>query len=423
MKNLIIVIFIIVFGSHKSFSNNGWIEQNVQAVYYSYGALTDVYFLNDQTGWICGQFGLLNKTTNGGTNWIHQPYSGNYHFKKIYFTDSLTGYICGADYLNGSVLKTTNSGINWSVSINTGDRNLPQDINFINKTTGWFCAKGIYKTTNSGDIWTRYLIQGYEHFELTNISFPSMNTGYCTGYYNDQMGSQISITAKTTNSGVNWVVIRQSGSVYTDIKFINDNTGFVNGLPPVKTNNGGLTWKNIMDSTGYYILSMFFLNENMGWFGSSNSPVWTVDAGNTWINQTLPVQSNVHGIYFLNGLTGWCVGMNNNSYPKVFKTISGGLTSISSNLNHTLENFNLSQNYPNPFNPETIINYELGITNFVSLKVYNSLGMEVATLVNEKKPAGSYSVSFDGSKLSSGIYFYKLESGGFVETMRMVLLK
>ena len=167
---------------------------------------------------------------------------------------------------------------------------------------------------------------------------------------------------------------------------------------------------------------MFFLNENMGWFGSSNSPVWTVDAGNTWINQTLPVQSNVHGIYFLNGLTGWCVGMNNNSYPKVFKTISGGLTSISSNLNHTLENFNLSQNYPNPFNPETIINYELGITNFVSLKVYNSLGMEVATLVNEKKPAGSYSVSFDGSKLSSGIYFYKLESGGFVETMRMVLL-
>ena len=87
------------------------------------------------------------------------------------------------------------------------------------------------------------------------------------------------------------------------------------------------------------------------------------------------------------------------------------------------EVFALSQNYPNPFNPKTIINYELPITNFVSVKVYNALGNEVTTLVNEKQNAGRYSVEFSGESLPSGIYFYKLEAGDFVETKRMVLLK
>lgn len=87
------------------------------------------------------------------------------------------------------------------------------------------------------------------------------------------------------------------------------------------------------------------------------------------------------------------------------------------------EKFSLSQNYPNPFNPAT--NFEFGISEpgFVSVKVYNISGKEVAVLVNEYKSAGKYSVSFDGSNLVSGIYYYKMESGNFNETKRMVLLK
>ena len=83
----------------------------------------------------------------------------------------------------------------------------------------------------------------------------------------------------------------------------------------------------------------------------------------------------------------------------------------------------LFQNYPNPFNPVT--NLEFGVPNmeFVSLKVYNSLGKEVAILVNEIKPAGRYEVTFDGSNRGSGIYFYKIEAGGFSAVKRMILLK
>ena len=87
------------------------------------------------------------------------------------------------------------------------------------------------------------------------------------------------------------------------------------------------------------------------------------------------------------------------------------------------DNFYLSQNYPNPFNPKTIINYQLSMFSDVKIRVYDILGNEVETLVNQKQNAGSYEVEFDGSDLSSGIYFYKLDTENYSDTKRMILLK
>jgi pimeloyl-ACP methyl ester carboxylesterase len=88
-----------------------------------------------------------------------------------------------------------------------------------------------------------------------------------------------------------------------------------------------------------------------------------------------------------------------------------------------IDKFELEQNYPNPFNPSTTIQFQIPKSSFVNLKVYDILGKEVATLADEYKPAGSYEVNFDASQLSSGIYFYKLQTASFVETKKMVLLK
>ena len=85
--------------------------------------------------------------------------------------------------------------------------------------------------------------------------------------------------------------------------------------------------------------------------------------------------------------------------------------------------FALFQNFPNPFNPITAINYHIPELSFVTLKVYDVLGREVIALVNEKKPAGSYEVEYNASSLASGIYFYRLQAGNFVETKKMILLK
>ncbi|PID59467.1 MAG: hypothetical protein CR986_06050 [Ignavibacteriae bacterium] len=111
-------------------------------------------------------------------------------------------------------------------------------------------------------------------------------------------------------------------------------------------------------------------------------------------------------------------------------------TDIDENSNEILPTeYNLSQNYPNPFNPVTTINYTIpsnvkrftnsmtGEMSNVKLIVYDILGNEVATLVNEQQNQGNYQVKFDASNLSSGIYFYKLQAGNFVATKKMILLK
>jgi hypothetical protein len=109
-------------------------------------------------------------------------------------------------------------------------------------------------------------------------------------------------------------------------------------------------------------------------------------------------------------------------------SVMNSVTGVFSDYNNIVSNFNLSQNYPNPFNPTTTIKYSIPKLNFVTIKIYDLLGCEVATLVNEEKPAGTYEIEFnghsdEGQNLTSGVYFYKLRAGKYVETKKMVLLK
>ncbi|MBK8550411.1 MAG: VCBS repeat-containing protein [Ignavibacteria bacterium] len=111
----------------------------------------------------------------------------------------------------------------------------------------------------------------------------------------------------------------------------------------------------------------------------------------------------------------------NNSYNA---TEGQGIVSgISNGSILSPDDFRLFQNYPNPFNPVTVISYELALGSFINLKVFDLIGKEIATLVNQKQPAGNYNVTFDGGGLSSGVYFYKLSAGDFSETKKMSLLK
>jgi ligand-binding sensor domain-containing protein len=108
----------------------------------------------------------------------------------------------------------------------------------------------------------------------------------------------------------------------------------------------------------------------------------------------------------------------------VFKEGGVVLDVEENNNNNTIpKDYSLMQNYPNPFNPSTVISYRLPVNGHVTLKVYDILGKEIATLVNVEKPAGSYSVNFNGSNLSSGVYIYRIQAGSFTQSRKLVLLK
>ena len=129
--------------------------------------------------------------------------------------------------------------------------------------------------------------------------------------------------------------------------------------------------------------------------------------------------------------TNWILGngvfyfdneLISNSSGEKFEIFYASVTNIRNN-EVSKNNFVLSQNYPNPFNPTTTITYSIPTSGFVTLKIYNLLGSEIATLVNEEKNYGTYKVNWNAQNLSSGVYFYKMQAGSFSETKKLILLK
>jgi hypothetical protein len=142
----------------------------------------------------------------------------------------------------------------------------------------------------------------------------------------------------------------------------------------------------------------------------------TTDGGINWVNQDSGTNNLLTRVFFVDSNTGWAVGYNGTIIA------TENPVSVIEDLAQPIE-YELSQNFPNPFNPTTTINYSILSDRFVKLIVFNAIGEEVAILVNEFKEAGNYEINFYAGELTSGIYFYKIIAGTFIETKKMMLLK
>jgi len=139
--------------------------------------------------------------------------------------------------------------------------------------------------------------------------------------------------------------------------------------------------------------------------------------GTQWqLGYSYPVGTRINFLYFDELLAGTSFGLYGHIGIK-------NPTAIESETEYIPDNYSLEQNFPNPFNPTTTIRFSIPNSEFVSLKIYNVLGKEVANLINENRSAGSYKIYFDGSHLASGVYFYRLRAGKFELTKKLLLIK
>lgn len=347
---------------------------------------------NTNTGYICGTAGAIQKTTNGGFNWnaLTTTIPATESLNKISFIDANTGWVFSNSVnASGTIWKTTNSGLNWAQSLLTAtDSSRITGGQMIDANTGWVISNlpaltpRPYKTTDGGTTWTRQdNYSGTWPAVLLGMQMMDANTGYITGGYST------SNLIKTTDGGANWFPIALPWTTgYLDVHFVNQNLGMVVGSTSfiAVTSNGGTTWT--------------YQNANEGNLNSC----WMFPNGNSYVVGNAQVFPHA------------AILKNSN-------TITGGIQ-----FNGIVpDNYTLNQNYPNPFNPETTIKFGIPKAGNVSLIIYDVTGREVTRLVNNKPlNAGTFNVKFEGSNLSSGIYFYKLlVDGNSVSTKKMTLIK
>jgi len=377
---------------------------------------TDVFFTDENNGWFIG-LGVydvpeLFQTTDGGITLIQRNDFPGVGPSSVYFLDSLTG-IVGTD---NRIYKTTDGGIIWEEKNLNGVDSVAiagefDRIFFINDDTGWALnTKYVIKTTDGGENWQSQLNTA----GLSGIHFSDTLNGWIT-----RIGGGIYKPFKTIDGGETWTEQTNFPSNDTRDVFFNDS---LNGLITrnnelYHTANGGLTWSLITNVTDFS--SGRFSNKmHNDIFLAGNRMYKSTDAGETW-NEVSELRNNlIEFIRLLDINEGFAVG-----WRGLILRYSDSVVSVGENQINIPFEYRLYQNYPNPFNNSTKITYQIPRDEFVTLKVYDILGHEIATLVNEDKAPGSYSVTLNAANLPSGIYFYKLTAGRFSKTKKLILLK
>ena len=404
---------------------NSWTSLDV----IGFNSFKDIQFINNKIGWMIGtsDSAVIYKTVDGGINWeVKYSYYGG--IDALYFLDAVNGWVVG-DW--GFIYLTEDGGETWK-KVPLPDYLWCNDIEMFSNGTGFMTAPSsaiAYKTTDFGRTWNRMTFPVSIDYGFHSLFFTDEKNGWIVS---KEWLTQNHKILRTTNAGEIWQVEYEINTDYLwDIYFFDEKNGWIvgdNGIV-LYTSDLGNNWTIIHNQIPAYFLSIYFLTPEIGYV-SGTDIMKTTDAGYTWNYEKNNCTVGIKKIISPDGVKGIAIGrwgtlLNNKNI----------ITTIEDENNFTQpEHFLLQQNYPNPFNPSTRIQYAISNlptgqagTQFVTLKVYDLLGREVATLVNEEKPAGSYNVEFNLESSikypSSGVFFYRLKAGNYVETKKMILLK
>ena len=415
----------------------------------------------------------LPEISNSQTGW-NQVQLNTAECKGISFPSRNAAYIF---QWHANLFKSTNLGNSWNIIDPPGIQYMSKG-RFTTEMLGFVFGLPSKLTTNGGISWSdvNNLLPAIGSVNIEDQQFVSPEIGYYAGidFYPDPIPCCYDgVIYKTTDSGGNWnLVYRAGGDIYKELYFRNENEGVIlSSVYLISTGDGGQNWIRNHSFFGqirfFYASSMtdpfkdtIFLAGYMA--GDTATVIRSTDGGGTWQKSLqLPYLSRLRKICFLDNMFGYAVGdtglivkttnggfnwsvlnsgtrkrLNGVSFINkdtgivvgdsglVLTTYTGGiLTGVGNEATLIPDGFLLHQNFPNPFNPVTNIRYDLPHDNFVTIKVYDVLGKEVVTLVNENKEAGRYLVSFNAANFSSGIYFYTIKAGNYEYSRRMTLLK
>ncbi len=394
----------------------------------------NIKFENVTTATLVGQDGLIMRTEDGGNNWATLTTGVTNNLKSNDFFEFTKGEVTVRTHLavgeNGVILKSVDNGSTWEIKTSNTIENL-NDVAIYSPTMVYACGNNgtLLYSEDMGDTWLTIATETTEN--LNHIA-----------YINDIAINVIQVKMIMTGSngtvllshdyGTTWVPGTSGVTEQLNAAFSLGNNYFYavgNNGTLIKSDDGGYTWSVLTTTMIDNINDIKFLGDfSTGIASCDNGAILrTTDAGLTWEVVTTPSTSDLFAVNFSGTDLGITVGENGTE----LYSVDGGATWISKETDKLASVINndikLLQNYPNPFNPSTMINYELPFNASVSVKIYDMLGKEVRTLVNGYQNSGTYSVSFNASNLSSGIYFYVLRAstgnGEMTKTMRMILTK
>lgn len=372
--------------------------------------LQSVWFIDSQNGWTVGDVGTSLRTTNGGASWAAFVLTG-LDLEDIAFADNSTGLIVGD---NGLIFRTTDGGSSWSSVAGATTSNL-RTVAF--GSGGMVYAAGrdgaIVRSTDLGGSWS-------------NVSFGTTRYEGAAAYGPQRawIVGRNGVIIATTNGGALWTT--QNSTTSSDLQtafFISEVEGWAGGQNStlLYTSNGGATWVPRNTGINVGVDAVYFVNSNEGWaVGDFGAIFRTVNGGLNWTTENSGTSNGLNGVFFVSSGEGWAVGDLGTILHRT------GPTAVhQQDFNGQPQRVRLSQNYPNPFNPTTLIDFTVTESEHVSLRVFNVLGHEVATLASGVYPAGTHMVRFDAANVPSGIYFYRLDlgDGSIADSKRMTIIK
>ncbi|MGB3947751.1 MAG: YCF48-related protein [Bacteroidia bacterium] len=275
-----------------------------------------VDFISSELGFVAGDQGYIFKTNDGGKTWNQIATGISTSIAAIQFVDATTGWFSGAV---GIIKKTVDGGSNW-ITQNSGSTSAYlHSLSFVSPAVGFMASDdNVYKTTNGGDTWSLV----HSNNSISDLHFIDANTGYFSRFANSSSGIY-----KTTDGGVNWSVAFNSGGYLKSVHFGSASTGVACGSNNTiyTTSDAGASWamtNNLISYENLYGIG-FDMASSTGWIGgAAGNLIKSTDGGETWASQTSGTTNAIFGICALSSSTAWLVGVNG----MIKKTIDGGAT-------------------------------------------------------------------------------------------------